>query len=96
MLLRVPCGAPLEEVRMRLRDKFAAQEGVQLSRGFVVGWVPSGVGNATVGGRPRASSVSAMGSQALRYVYTEEEWQAAVDACAGGKMTVRLFNPQMH
>ncbi|PIL35468.1 hypothetical protein GSI_02195 [Ganoderma sinense ZZ0214-1] len=95
VLLRVPRGASLEEVRARLRDKFAAQEGVQLSRGFVVGWVPSGVGNATVNGRPRASSVSGMGAQALRYVYTEEEWQAALDACAGGKMTVRLFNPQM-
>ena len=95
VLLRVPRGAPLEEVRARLQDKFTAQEGVHLARAFVIGWVPpaaAAMGMAT--GRLRASSVSGSGTQALRYVYTEEEWQAALEACAGGKMTVRLFNPQ--
>ena len=102
VLLRVPCGAPLEEVRMRLRDKFAAQEGVQLSSAFVIGWAPSatqpsGVAALAVRGRPRSNSASSVGTlnpQALRYVYGEQEWRAAVAACAGGKMTIRLFNAQ--
>ncbi|TBU45686.1 hypothetical protein BD309DRAFT_989365 [Dichomitus squalens] len=104
VLLRVPRAAPLQEVRTRLRDKFAAQEGVQLSRAFVVGWAPSAsqpgggvAGMAALRGRPRSNSASSVGTlnpQALRYVYTEQEWRAAVDACAGGKMTIRLFNAQ--
>ena len=102
VLLRVPRAAPLQEVRTRLRDKFAVQEGVQLSRAFVVGWAPSAGGGGVAGlaalrGRPRSNSASSVGTlnpQALRYVYTEQEWRAAVDACAGGKMTIRLFNAQ--
>ena len=48
-------------------------------------------------GRPRANSASSVGAlnpQALRYVYSEEEWAAALRACVGGKMTIRLFNAQ--
>ena len=104
VLLRIPRNAPLAEVRTRIRDKFAAQEGVQLSSAFAIGWAPSPVGGGgAVGlgvggrGRPRsnsASSVGTMNPQALRYVYSEQEWRAAVGACAGGKMTIRLFNAQ--
>ena len=99
VLLRVARGAPLADVRQRLRDKFAAQEGVQLSRAFVVGWAPAGSAGGVGGlrGRPRANSASSVGAlspQALRYVYTEDEWAAALAACVGGKMTIRLFNAQ--
>ncbi|PIL28476.1 hypothetical protein GSI_08514 [Ganoderma sinense ZZ0214-1] len=48
IVLRVLRGAPLEEVRARLRDKFAAQEGVQFSRGFVVRWVGQGGASASI------------------------------------------------
>ncbi|KAI0715475.1 hypothetical protein C8T65DRAFT_738573 [Cerioporus squamosus] len=102
VLLRIPRSAPLQEVRVRIRDKFAVQEGVQLSSPFVIGWVPSatqpsGVAALSVRGRPRSNSASSVGTlnpQSLRYVYVEQERRAAVTACAGGKMTIRLFNAQ--
>ncbi|RDX57146.1 hypothetical protein OH76DRAFT_18594 [Lentinus brumalis] len=102
VLLRIPRGAPLQEVRTRIRDKYAVQEGVQLSSAFVIGWAPSatqpsGVAALSVRGRPRSNSASSVGTlnpQALRYVYAEQEWRAAVAACASGKMTIRLFNAQ--
>ncbi|KAI0719415.1 hypothetical protein C8T65DRAFT_736741 [Cerioporus squamosus] len=102
VLLRIPRSAPLQEVRARIRDKFAVQEGVQLSSAFVIGWAPSatqpsGVAALSVRGRPRSNSASSVGTlnpQSLRYVYGEQEWRAAVAACAGGKMTIRLFNAQ--
>ncbi|KAI9000450.1 hypothetical protein BD414DRAFT_960 [Trametes punicea] len=105
VLLRVARSAPLAEVRERLRDKLAFQEGVKLTPTFVIGWAPPGAAAAGPGtreggplalrGRPRSNSASSVGSlnpQALRYVYTEQDWQAALAACPGGKMTVRLFN----
>ena len=103
VLLRISRSMALAEVRTRLRDKFAAQEGVQLSSAFVIGWAPSatqpgGGGVASVlRGRPRSNSASSVGTlnpQALRYVRGEQDWRAAVAACAGGKMTIRLFNAQ--
>lgn len=93
---------PLTEVRDRLRDKLAVQEGLKLTPTFVIGWAPpdsAGAGGRggllALRGRPRSNSASSVGSlspQSLRYVYTEQDWQAALAACAGGKMTVRLFN----
>ncbi|RPD74922.1 hypothetical protein L226DRAFT_68775 [Lentinus tigrinus ALCF2SS1-7] len=102
VLLRILRAAPLEEVRTRIRDKFAVQEGVQLSNAFVIGWAPaatqpSGVAALSVRGRPRSNSASSVGTlnpQALRYVRGEQEWRTAVASCAGGKMTIRLFNAQ--
>ena len=102
VLLRAAYAMPLAQVRARLRDKFAVQEGVQLSRAFVVGWAPSAGGGGVAGlaalrGRPRSNSASSVGTlnpQALRYVRGEQDWRAAVAACAGGKMTIRLFNAQ--
>ncbi|KAI0749668.1 hypothetical protein C8Q80DRAFT_1269512 [Daedaleopsis nitida] len=100
VLLRISRTAPLEELRTRLRDKFAVQEGVQLSSAFAIGWAPQAGGPRAGGGmhgRPRSNSASSVGSMnphALRYVYEESEWRAAVAACAGGKMTIRLFNAQ--
>ncbi|KAI0636040.1 hypothetical protein C8Q77DRAFT_1051518 [Trametes polyzona] len=102
VLLRIARGAPLADVRTRLRDKLAVQEGVKLLPSFVIGWAPplppaAKGGLLALRGRPRSNSASSVGSlspQALRYVYTEQDWQAAVAACAGGKMTVRLFNAQ--
>ncbi|KAI0787556.1 hypothetical protein C8Q74DRAFT_1348564 [Fomes fomentarius] len=98
VLLRISRSMPLSEVRTRLRDKFAAQEGVQLSHAFVIGWAPSPTQpGGVLRGRPRSNSASSVGSMnpsALRYVYQEQEWRAAVAACAGGKMTIRLFNAQ--
>lgn len=98
VLLRISRSMPLSEVRTRLHDKFAAQEGVQLSSAFVIGWAPSATQpGGVLRGRPRSNSASSVGSMnpsALRYVYQEQEWRAAVAACAGGKMTIRLFNAQ--
>ncbi|KAH9902664.1 hypothetical protein C8Q73DRAFT_14163 [Cubamyces lactineus] len=103
VLLRVSRGAPLAEVRERLRDKFAGQEGVKLTPSFVIGWAPPSATTGAGGpggllalrGRPRSNSASSVGSmspQALRYVYSEQDWQTALASCTGGKMTVRLFN----
>ena len=100
VLLRIPRAAPLPDVRTRIRDKFAVQEGVQLSSAFVIGWAPPATqpaGVAAMRGRPRSNSASSVGTlnpQALRYVRGEQDWRAAVAACAGGKMTIRLFNAQ--
>ncbi|KAH9945082.1 uncharacterized protein BXZ73DRAFT_86653 [Epithele typhae] len=98
VLLRVARGAPLADVRQRLRDKFAAQEGVTLAPTFVVGWAPAPApGAASLRGRPRSNSASSVGAlppHALRYVYSDAEWAVAVAACQGGKMTIRLFNAQ--
>ena len=90
-------------MRERLRDKFAGQEGVKLTPSFVIGWAPPSAAAGAGGpggllalrGRPRSNSASSVGSmspQALRYVYSEQDWQAALASCTGGKMTVRLFN----
>ncbi|OSC96886.1 hypothetical protein PYCCODRAFT_1215232 [Trametes coccinea BRFM310] len=102
VLLRISRSMPLAEVRDRLRDKLAVQEGLKLTPTFVIGWAPpdsAGAGGRggllALRGRPRSNSASSVGSlspQSLRYVYTEQDWQAALAACASGKMTVRLFN----
>ncbi|KAI0367988.1 hypothetical protein BV20DRAFT_969822 [Pilatotrama ljubarskyi] len=102
VLLRVSRTWPLLEVRERLREKLAVQEGVKLLPSFVIGWAPPVPARAAGGllalrGRPRSNSASSAGSlspASLRYVYTEQDWQAALAACASGKMTVRLFNAQ--
>ncbi|KAI0671849.1 hypothetical protein C8Q78DRAFT_801604 [Trametes maxima] len=102
VLLRITRGAALEDVRERLREKFAVQEGLKLTPAFVVGWAPpipskGPAGLLALKGRPRSNSASSVGSmspQSLRFLYTEPDWQSALAACAGGKMTVRLFNAQ--
>ncbi|KAH9847689.1 hypothetical protein C2E23DRAFT_491578 [Lenzites betulinus] len=104
VLVRIARGASLLEVRDRLREKFAVQEGVRLLPSFVIGWAPPvpptrGGPNGVLAlrGRPRSNSASSVGSlnpQALRYLYSEQDWQTVLTACAGGKMTVRLFNAQ--
>ncbi|KAI0359741.1 hypothetical protein OH77DRAFT_860564 [Trametes cingulata] len=102
VLLRISRTSPLQEVRERLREKLAVQEGMKLLPSFVIGWAPPVPARAASGllalrGRPRSNSASSVGSlspASLRYVYTEQDWQAALAACAGGKMTVRLFNAQ--
>ncbi|KAL1949612.1 hypothetical protein VTO73DRAFT_8493 [Trametes versicolor] len=101
VLLRIARGASLQDTRARLHDKFAVQEGLKLLPSFVIGWAPPAPPKAggllALRGRPRSNSASSVGSlspQSLRYVYTEQDWQAALAACASGKMTVRLFNAQ--
>ncbi|KAI0833617.1 hypothetical protein BC628DRAFT_1414378 [Trametes gibbosa] len=103
VLVRIARGASLLEVRDRLREKFAVQEGVKLLPSFVIGWAPPAPARGGAGGllalrgRPRSNSASSVGSlnpQALRYLYSEQDWQVVLEACAGGKMTVRLFNAQ--
>ncbi|KAI0775100.1 hypothetical protein BD413DRAFT_611459 [Trametes elegans] len=104
VLLRIARTSPLGDVRERLREKFAVQEGLALTPTFVLGWAPpvptgggGGGGLLALKGRPRSNSASSVGSmspQALRYLYNEQDWRAALAACGGGKMTVRLFNAQ--
>ncbi|PCH42072.1 hypothetical protein WOLCODRAFT_137675 [Wolfiporia cocos MD-104 SS10] len=94
VLLRAGLATPLAEVRERLRDKFARQEGVPLPETFVIGYVPQGERARQGSGRARSNSCSTVGTEnvnLLRFVSSDEEWQTAVAGCAA-KLTIRVFH----
>ncbi|KAI0052252.1 hypothetical protein FA95DRAFT_1553570 [Auriscalpium vulgare] len=93
VVFRTRRGAPLEDVRRRVYDKFARQEGLPLSAAFTLAYVPPIVSGVR-GERPRASTVSAGSADWARQVpiATAEEWQIAVASC-GQKIMLRINPP---
>ncbi|GJE94572.1 hypothetical protein PsYK624_107420 [Phanerochaete sordida] len=92
VLLRATHGEPLALVRTRLRDKFAAQEGVRLTEAFTIGFSPA----PATSGRPRSHSASSSldGRQQqprLRFITCDEDWAQAAASCVG-KLTIHVFD----
>ena len=93
VLLRVPVGISLGEMRQRISEKYEKQEGVNLSPSFIIGCaVPSPEREASLKGRPRSNSASSRSAlQSVRAVTTESEWRSTIDSSVG-KLSIRLFN----
>lgn len=93
VLLRVPLQVSLAELRGRICEKYAKQEGLQIFPSFVIGCIPLPSERAMfVKGRPRSNSTSSNSAlQSVRYITTEAEWRFAVENCIG-KLSIRLFN----
>ncbi|KAI0067298.1 hypothetical protein BV25DRAFT_1819625 [Artomyces pyxidatus] len=83
----------LADVRQRIYDKFARQEGIPLSSEFTLAYVPPIT--SVKGDRPRASTVSAASSDWARQVAitSAEQWEVAVASC-GTKVVLRITQPQ--
>lgn len=98
VLLRATYAMSLAQVRERLRDKFAAQEGIRLTDAFNIGFNPA-PGDvrqpATVTGRPRSQSTSALGAKdgqpRLRFIMNDDDWEEATASCTG-KLTIHIFD----
>lgn len=97
VLLRATYSMPLLEVRNKIRAKFSSQDGPPLTDAFTVGFAPidsDEAGQATVRGRPRSQSTSAIrpnGQPRLRFISTEEDWDSAISTCTG-KLTLHIFD----
>ncbi|KIP10511.1 hypothetical protein PHLGIDRAFT_33878 [Phlebiopsis gigantea 11061_1 CR5-6] len=100
VLLRATFSMSLADVRERLRDKFAAQEGVALTDAFTIGFNPAPPeprqkGSAKPGSRARSSSTSALGAAdaapRLYFIASDFEWEQAIAGCAG-KLTIHIFD----
>ncbi|KAJ7158578.1 hypothetical protein C8R46DRAFT_1002234 [Mycena filopes] len=103
ILLRATGDLPLRELRWRLREKFAGQEGVALSEHFSLAYMipaaPSkGSAQAGVGGggRGRANSLSATGTLAdtalMEKISTEADWARLRSSLEGAKLTLRVMD----
>lgn len=96
VVLRVPCGAPLTELRQLVLEKFAHTEGMLLRGKFELSYLPPVVGGA---GKNRTSTVSSMSTASLasaivdwtaaRPLRNESEWATAIASC-GSKITLRV------
>ncbi|KZT01409.1 uncharacterized protein LAESUDRAFT_815919 [Laetiporus sulphureus 93-53] len=93
VLVRVSCSMSFLEVRARIQEKFANQEGIPLPDRFAIAYAPPVDRARYARGRARSNSASTVGSgqvQPLRYIASDEEWHTAVVGCAS-KLTVRIF-----
>jgi hypothetical protein len=97
-LLRVPRSISYDELRDKIRTKFSQQEGVELSDSFFVGYLPrqpTSPNPSVTGGRARSTSVnSTMASDYMEIVTTQRGWEYVTVLGAGGKLTVRIFDPR--
>lgn len=89
VLLRASYTMSLAQMRDKLRDKFAAQEGIRLTDAFTIGFnpVPAKAGG---GARPRSSS-GYDGQQRLRFISSDDDWEQAALGCPG-KLTIHVFD----
>ncbi|KAI0342661.1 hypothetical protein BDW22DRAFT_132567 [Trametopsis cervina] len=100
VLIRASHSTSLSDLRNKIRDKFASQEGVTLTDTFTVGFNPTVTAaddrTKSFGGkgRPRSQSTSAighLGQARLRFLIYEEDWQQAVTS-SPGKVTLHIFD----
>ncbi|EMD33901.1 hypothetical protein CERSUDRAFT_67539 [Gelatoporia subvermispora B] len=97
VLLRATFTTSLVEVRARIVDKFAKQEGMHLSSAFAIGYIPPAHfahddQSKSLNGRSRSYSTSSLSNpQTLRHISSEDDWQTALATCSG-KLAIRLFN----
>ena len=90
----------LSDVRSKIREKFASQEGIILTDSFTIGFNPvitaaEPRSKASIRSRPRSQSLSAMKQihpqPRLRFLIYEEDWQQVAASCSG-KMTLHVFD----
>jgi hypothetical protein len=101
VLIRASLSTPLPDLRLKIREKFASQEGVQLTDNFTIGFNPSVTAaddrskTVPAKGRPRSQSTSALGhigsQPRLRFLIYEEDWMQAT-ASSPGKLTLHIFD----
>lgn len=101
VLVRAHTSTPLTDLRTKIREKYASQEGITLTDNFTIGFNPAMTAaddrhrTLPAKGRPRSHSTSAMaqlGSQPrLRFLIYEEDWQQAATS-SPGKLTLHIFD----
>ncbi|KAI0789909.1 hypothetical protein C8Q75DRAFT_806567 [Abortiporus biennis] len=95
VLLRANYSMPLTDIRSKLRDKFASQEGINLSETFAIGYIVNPTADTKLArGRTRSNSTSSVGitpPNCIRYISTEVQWLDIISACTG-KLTVRIYD----
>ena len=101
VLVRAKTSTPLSELRVKIREKFASQEGITLTDNFTIGFNPAVTAaddrskGLTAKGRPRSQSTSAMtqsrSQPRLRFLIYEEDWQQAATN-SPGKLTLHIFD----
>jgi hypothetical protein len=103
VVFRILVSTSFSEIRQKIYDKFARQEGLPISRSFDIGYVMSipnsprstASGASSINGRARRTSASSsvMGVDVydplFQYINSEEEWCDAVRSC-GSKLTLRV------
>ncbi|KDQ53184.1 hypothetical protein JAAARDRAFT_162080 [Jaapia argillacea MUCL 33604] len=94
IVFRTPCITSLGQIRKRLAEKFDKQEGIALRESFALAYMATTGSDrgSLASGRTRSSSVSSSGigeGKAMRYIYSQDEWNTAVASC-GGKLTLRV------
>lgn len=103
VLLRADSSMQWTDVRSKIAEKFEAQEGMPLTKSFLIGYVPATPANVAVApqangkmerGRPRASSTSSVGllsARGIRTINSDDEWQKVI-ATSNGKLALRILD----
>ncbi|KAI0091099.1 hypothetical protein BDY19DRAFT_991679 [Irpex rosettiformis] len=101
VLVRAHTSTPLHDLRVKIREKFASQEGITLTDNFTIGFNPAVTAaddrskTLSAKGRPRSHSTSAVtqlgGQPRLRFLIYEEDWQQAAIS-SPGKLTLHIFD----
>jgi len=94
VVFRAPRSTPLADVRCRIHDRFARQEGLPLAHAFALAYAPP-VPAAAAGGRARGStmsSVSSVDATELLPIASQADWDRAVALC-GVKIVLRVMQP---
>lgn len=98
VLLRATYSMSFLEIRERIREKFAKQEGLKLPETFVIAYLPpNDRARVAAQSRARSNSCSTFGgdqAQPLRYISSDEEWQTAI-ASSAAKLTIRIFHARL-
>ncbi|THH15570.1 hypothetical protein EW146_g4926 [Bondarzewia mesenterica] len=90
VVFRAPRVISLADMRNRIHDKFARQEGLPLSAPFSIAYLPPLTPGPVA--RPRMSSISSVGPADFARMLTiasEDEWERAVATCAA-KLVLRV------
>ena len=97
VLLRGAHSMTLLQIREKIREKFSSTDGPPLTDAFTLGFAPTASEadrGKSVYNRPRSQSTSALREPArprLRFISSEDDWQAALSTCTG-KITVHVFD----
>ncbi|KAF8623706.1 hypothetical protein AX17_007403 [Amanita inopinata Kibby_2008] len=91
VILRAPKTITYEELRGRLYDKFAGQEGLPLSKSFTIASMHP-IRQPVGRGRARSGSVSSTDRTEMEFVGSQAEWHQIVTSYEGGKLTLRILD----
>ncbi|KAK2460961.1 hypothetical protein APHAL10511_007431 [Amanita phalloides] len=88
VVLRIAKDASYEELRDRLHDKFAGQEGLSLSRSFTIA-LTYPIGQFAYR-KSRSNAVSS--AERMRFISSQWDWDCVVASHDGGKLILRILD----